>query len=92
MGLDSVNLQVLSTAGSDSEKKNAAKVLKLLERGRHWVLVVLLLSNVIGEWWLTIVKGRSMIEPRLIKACPLLVNEALPIFLSDFGGTWAVLS
>ena len=49
MGLDSVNLQVLSTAGSETEKKNAAKVLRLLERGRHWVLVVLLLSNVIGE-------------------------------------------
>jgi len=48
MGLDAVNLQVLSTAGSETEKKNAAKVLKLLERGRHWVLVVLLLSNVIG--------------------------------------------
>lgn len=66
MGLDSVNLQVLSTAGSPGEKKNARKVLRLLERGRHWVLVVLLLSNVI-------------------------VNEALPIFLSDFGGTAAVL-
>lgn len=49
MGLDSVNLQVLSTAGSDSEKRNALKVLRLIERGRHWVLVVLLLSNVIGE-------------------------------------------
>ncbi|UZJ55070.1 hypothetical protein CBS101457_004390 [Exobasidium rhododendri] len=67
MGLDAVNLQVLSTAGSDSERKNAAKVLKLLDRGRHWVLVVLLLSNVI-------------------------VNEALPVFLSDFGGYWAVLA
>lgn len=66
MGLDSVNLQVLSTAGSETEKRNSVKVLKLLERGRHWVLVVLLLSNVI-------------------------VNEALPIFLSDFGGTAAVL-
>lgn len=49
MGLDSVNLQVLSTAGSDVEKRNATRVLRLLERGRHWVLVVLLLSNVIGE-------------------------------------------
>ncbi|PWN92405.1 DUF21-domain-containing protein [Acaromyces ingoldii] len=67
MGLDSVNLQVLSTAGSETEKRNATKVLRLLERGRHWVLVVLLLSNVI-------------------------VNEALPIFLSDFGGPAAVLT
>lgn len=69
MGLDSVNLQVLSTAGSPTEKRNATKVLRLLERGRHWVLVVLLLSNVI-------------------------VNEALPVFLSDLdfgGGVAAVL-
>ncbi|SCZ89656.1 BZ3500_MvSof-1268-A1-R1_Chr9g10528 [Microbotryum saponariae] len=44
---DSVNLQVLSTAGEEQERKDAAKVLKLLERGKHWVLVVLLLSNVI---------------------------------------------
>jgi metal transporter CNNM len=86
MGLDSVNLQVLSTAGSESEKRNASKVLRLLERGRHWVLVVLLLSNVIGK------------SDRL-PYCSLMahfslpaVNEALPVFLSDFGGTWAVLA
>ncbi|KAN0064658.1 cell agglutination protein Mam3 [Thecaphora frezii] len=68
MGLDMVNLQVLSTSGSENERKHAAKVMKLLEKGRHWVLVVLLLGNVI-------------------------VNETLPIFLSDFGGgVAAVLS
>ncbi|KAK0560522.1 cell agglutination protein Mam3 [Tilletia horrida] len=61
MGLDPINLQVLSTSGSPKEQKNALKVLRLLERGRHWVLVVLLLGNVI-------------------------VNETLPVFLSDFGG------
>ncbi|KAM0749153.1 DUF21-domain-containing protein [Meredithblackwellia eburnea MCA 4105] len=47
MGLDMTNLQVLSSSGSDVEKKNADKVMKLLEKGRHWVLVCLLLSNVI---------------------------------------------
>ncbi len=61
MGLDMVNLQVLASSGSDTERKHATKVLKLLEKGRHWVLVVLLLGNVI-------------------------VNETLPVFLSDFGG------
>ncbi|WFC96734.1 cell agglutination protein Mam3 [Malassezia brasiliensis] len=60
MGLDMVNLQVLMTSGSEQERKNATKVMRLLERGRHWVLVVLLLGNVI-------------------------VNETLPIFLSEFG-------
>lgn len=47
MGLDMVNLQVLSSSGSEEERKNALTVLRLLERGRHWVLVVLLLGNVI---------------------------------------------
>ncbi|GAA5844786.1 hypothetical protein JCM9279_002920 [Rhodotorula babjevae] len=47
MGLDLVNLQVLATSGEDKERRDAAKVIKLLERGRHWVLVVLLLSNVV---------------------------------------------
>ncbi|GAA5865179.1 hypothetical protein JCM1840_003934 [Sporobolomyces johnsonii] len=47
MGLDLVNLQVLSTSGTEQEQRDAAKVMKLLERGRHWVLVVLLLSNVV---------------------------------------------
>ncbi|GAA5965562.1 hypothetical protein JCM3765_007381 [Sporobolomyces pararoseus] len=47
MGLDLVNLQVLSTSGTEQEQRDAKKVIKLLERGRHWVLVVLLLSNVV---------------------------------------------
>ncbi|KNZ55899.1 hypothetical protein VP01_254g4 [Puccinia sorghi] len=47
MGLDILNLRVLSTSGSPTEQLQAQKVLKLLERGRHWVLVVLLLSNVV---------------------------------------------
>ncbi|MBW0485647.1 hypothetical protein O181_025362 [Austropuccinia psidii MF-1] len=47
MGLDILNLRVLSTSGSVTEQVQAKKVLKLLERGRHWVLVVLLLSNVV---------------------------------------------
>ncbi|KAK0524188.1 cell agglutination protein Mam3 [Tilletia horrida] len=66
MGLDPINLQVLSTSGTPKEQKNALKVLRLLERGRHWVLVVLLLGNVI-------------------------VNETLPVFLSDFGGGLAAV-
>ncbi|PKI85524.1 cell agglutination protein Mam3 [Malassezia vespertilionis] len=67
MGLDMVNLQVLMTSGTEQERKYASKVSRLLERGRHWVLVVLLLGNVI-------------------------VNETLPIFLSEFGsGLTAVI-
>jgi metal transporter CNNM len=45
-GLDPLHLRVLQSSSDDpKERKQAAQVLKLLERGRHWVLVVLLLGN-----------------------------------------------
>ncbi|KAF8883824.1 hypothetical protein BD779DRAFT_1538654 [Infundibulicybe gibba] len=48
MGLDELHLRVLATSSDDlTEQSNAKKVLKLMQRGRHWVLVVLLLGNVI---------------------------------------------
>ncbi|KAF9065355.1 hypothetical protein BDP27DRAFT_62255 [Rhodocollybia butyracea] len=48
MGLDEMHLRVLATASdSPEEKQNARKVLQLMNKGRYWVLVVLLLSNVI---------------------------------------------
>ncbi|KAJ7735535.1 hypothetical protein DFH07DRAFT_928016 [Mycena maculata] len=48
MGLDELHLRVLATSSDDPvEKANAKKVLTLMEKGRHWVLVVLLLGNVI---------------------------------------------
>ncbi|KAJ7776549.1 hypothetical protein DFH07DRAFT_951680 [Mycena maculata] len=48
MGLDELHLRVLAISSEDATKRlNARKVLALLEKGRHWVLVVLLLCNVI---------------------------------------------
>ncbi|KAJ3755457.1 hemolysin [Lentinula raphanica] len=48
MGLDELHLRVLAAASDDPrEKQDAQAVLRLMNRGRHWVLVVLLLSNVI---------------------------------------------
>ncbi|CAA7266425.1 unnamed protein product [Cyclocybe aegerita] len=48
MGLDELHLRVLATSSENlNEKKNAQKVLNLMRKGRHWVLVVLLLANVI---------------------------------------------
>lgn len=47
MGLDQTNLHVMVESGTTAEKENAKKVLALLDRGKHWVLVTLLLSNVI---------------------------------------------
>ncbi|KAJ6570875.1 hypothetical protein DFH09DRAFT_1153268 [Mycena vulgaris] len=48
MGLDELHLRVLATSSADPiEQRNAKKVLALMRKGRHWVLVVLLLGNVI---------------------------------------------
>jgi CBS domain containing-hemolysin-like protein len=55
MGLDQTNLHVLIESGSPSERKNAKEVLALLDRGKHWVLVTLLLSNVIVNETLPII-------------------------------------
>jgi metal transporter CNNM len=51
---------VIASSGEESEKKYAAAVLKLLKRGKHWVLVTLLLSNVITNETLPIVLDRSL--------------------------------
>lgn len=41
MGLDELHLRVLRASSDDpQERANASKVLRLLGRGRHWVLVV----------------------------------------------------
>ena len=42
-------------SGTENEKANAGKVLQLLDRGKHWVLVTLLLSNVIVNETLPII-------------------------------------
>lgn len=55
MGMDETNLHVLIQSGTEVEKVHAKKVLKLLSRGKHWVLVTLLLSNVIVNETLPII-------------------------------------
>ena len=60
MGQDETYLQVIATSGEGSERKHAQKVLGLLQRGKHWVLVTLLLSNVITNETLPIVLDRSL--------------------------------
>ncbi|KAK4549468.1 hypothetical protein LTR36_006465 [Oleoguttula mirabilis] len=60
MGQDETYLQVIATSGEGSERKHAQKVLNLLKKGKHWVLVTLLLSNVITNETLPIVLDRSL--------------------------------
>jgi len=60
MGQDKVYLQVLAISGKGEERKNAQKVLGLLQHGRHWVLVSLLLGNVITNETLPIVLDQDL--------------------------------
>jgi len=60
MGQDEVYLQVLAESGEGAEKRHAKKVLKLLGKGKHWVLVTLLVGNVITNETLPIVLDRSI--------------------------------
>lgn len=60
MGQDETYLQVIATSGEGSEKRHAKRVLRLLNKGKHWVLVTLLLSNVITNETLPIVLDRSL--------------------------------
>lgn len=60
MGQDEIYLQVIEQSGEGAERIYAGKVLRLLKRGKHWVLVTLLLSNVITNETLPIVLDRSL--------------------------------
>lgn len=60
MGQDNIHLQVLATSSEGREQKNAQKVYALMKKGKHWVLVTLLLSNVVVNETLPIVLDRSL--------------------------------
>lgn len=60
MGQDEVYLQVVAESGEAEERKHARVVLDLLAKGKHWVLVTLLLSNVITNETLPIVLDRVL--------------------------------
>ncbi|KAI9048812.1 hypothetical protein LZ554_007643 [Drepanopeziza brunnea f. sp. 'monogermtubi'] len=60
MGQDGVYLQVIATSGEGKEQRHAQKVYHLLQKGKHWVLVTLLLSNVIVNETLPIILDRSL--------------------------------
>ncbi|KAI1634416.1 hypothetical protein F4809DRAFT_527553 [Biscogniauxia mediterranea] len=58
MGQDEIYLQVISLDSEESQRRNAKRVLDLLNKGKHWVLVTLLLSNVIVNETLPVVLDR----------------------------------
>jgi len=47
MGQDRIYLQVIAESGGRKERQDAQKMLNILQLGKHWVLVSLLLGNVI---------------------------------------------
>ncbi|TVY47034.1 Protein MAM3 [Lachnellula occidentalis] len=82
MGQDSIYLQVIATSGEGKEQKHAHKVLTLLQRGKHWVLVTLLLANVMVNESLPIVLDRSLGGgwPAVVGSTALIVifGEVIP--------------
>ncbi|KAI8063098.1 hypothetical protein BDF21DRAFT_347515 [Thamnidium elegans] len=82
MGLDETNLQVMLESGSESEKRNAIRVLDLLSKGKYWVLVTLLLSNVIVNETLPIVLdsiiGGGYLAVLISTALIVVFGEVIP--------------
>ena len=79
---------MIKTSGEGAEKKHAASVLRLLKRGKHWVLVTLLLGNVITNETLPIVLDRSLGGgwPAVLGSTVLIgMCYALSVYL---GGSW----
>jgi metal transporter CNNM len=60
MGQDGIYLQVVSRDTTEPQQKNAKRVFDLLQKGKHWVLVTLLLSNVIVNETLPVVLDRTL--------------------------------
>ncbi|KAL2162232.1 hypothetical protein VTH06DRAFT_7145 [Thermothelomyces fergusii] len=60
MGQDGIYLQVMAGDPSEPQQKNAKRVHDLLTRGKHWVLVTLLLANVIVNETLPVVLDRCL--------------------------------
>lgn len=85
MGQDEIYLQVIEQSGEGAERIHAKKVLRLLKRGKHWVLVTLLLSNVITNETLPIVLDRSLGGgwPAVLSST-VLIGECARAILSPF--------
>jgi metal transporter CNNM len=58
MGQDEIYLRVISLDQEELQHNNARRVHHLISRGKHWVLVTLLLSNVIVNETLPVVLDR----------------------------------
>jgi hypothetical protein len=60
MGQDDIYLQVVARDLGEPQHNNARRVYNLLQKGKHWVLVTLLLGNVIVNETLPVVLDRCL--------------------------------
>ncbi|AEO59065.1 hypothetical protein MYCTH_2306997 [Thermothelomyces thermophilus ATCC 42464] len=60
MGQDGIYLRVMAGDPNEPQQKNAKRVYDLLMKGKHWVLVTLLLANVIVNETLPVVLDRCL--------------------------------
>jgi metal transporter CNNM len=69
---------VLAASSDDpKEQLNAQKVLRLMKKGRHWVLVVSSLYSLLVRWLSNTMSWQVLLLGNVI------VNESLPIFLDS---------
>lgn len=82
MSQDENYLQVIRLSGNYEQQENAQKVLVLLRRGKHWILVTLLLGNVVTNETLAILLDRDMTGgwPAVLTSTILIVifGEIIP--------------
>lgn len=76
MGLDELNLRVLATASDNPvERMRAQKVLKLMSKGRHWVLVVrkseylVDMLNIFAKGSVAFQRGRQRVVAHFPRLC-----------------------
>lgn len=60
MTQDELYLQVVALSGEAADRKNAQEIIALLKKGKHWVLVTLLLANCIASEALPIILDRTV--------------------------------
>jgi metal transporter CNNM len=77
MGLDKLYLRVLPMFSEGANKqKNAKKVLDLMQRGRHWVLVVVRFSSAFTY------PAENCFHQVLLLG-NVIIYESLPVFLDS---------
>ncbi|KAJ6115001.1 hypothetical protein N7486_000779 [Penicillium sp. IBT 16267x] len=78
MTQDEIYLRVIELSGEPADQQNAKKVIALLKRGKHWILVALLLGNAITSEALPVV-----LDQFLDGGLAVLASTALVVIFSD---------